>query len=162
MAQGVAYRLFKSRVWRPFSYPGALNLEGSLKLLQTSSTHTYLCLFNVRTYRYFWTVCSVNRFGKITSLWQVYEGLFCIWQNSEPTLAKLSCNRAIFHCCKWPNIERIIKPSGHTDCRYCVHDVATVVYLFENSWHSPKWRIDLFEKNIFFALKNINFVTALK
>ena len=77
MAQGVAYRLFKSRVWRPFSYPGALNLEGSLKLLQTSSSHTYLCLFNVRTYMYFWTVCSVNRFGKITSLW---HNLKSLWQ----------------------------------------------------------------------------------
>ena len=39
---------------------------------------------------------SVTRFGEIlplwqkfTSLWQIFNGLFLIWQNAEPTLANL-------------------------------------------------------------------------
>ena len=38
--------------------------------------------------------CSVTRFGKIlplwqkfSSIWQIFNGLFLIWQNAEPTLA---------------------------------------------------------------------------
>ena len=39
---------------------------------------------------------SVTRFGEIsptwqkfTSLWQIFDGLFLIWQNAEPALANL-------------------------------------------------------------------------
>ena len=76
-------------------------------------------------YEYKWTVgcefddeplsieASVTRFGEnsplcqnFTSLWQLFGGLFLIWQNSKPTLAKLlHCFWANFHCWKWPNIE---------------------------------------------------------
>ena len=56
---------------------------------------------------------SVTRFGeslplcqKFTSLWQIFDGLFIIWQNAEPTLANLWHYWANFHCYKWPNIER--------------------------------------------------------
>ena len=30
------------------------------------------------------------------SLWQLFKGLFGIWQNFEPTLSKITCNWAIF------------------------------------------------------------------
>ena len=60
---------------------------------------------------------SVTRFGemlplwqKFTSLWQIFDCLFLIWQNAEPTFANLWHYWAIFHCCKWPNIE---KQSNH-------------------------------------------------
>ena len=55
---------------------------------------------------------SVTIFGEIsplwqnfTSLWQLFGGLFLIWQNSQPTLVNLLHYWAKFHCCKWPNIE---------------------------------------------------------
>ena len=32
----------------------------------------------------------------------------------EPTLPNFLCIWANFHCWKWPNIEQIIEPSGHT------------------------------------------------
>ena len=32
---------------------------------------------------------SATRFGEILPLWQIFDGLFLIWQNSEPTLANL-------------------------------------------------------------------------
>ena len=59
-------------------------------------------------------VSSVNRFGKISPLWQnpqsqgyFFAGLFIICQNFEPTLANIECRWAIFHRqCKWPNVEK--------------------------------------------------------
>ena len=36
-------------------------------------------------------VSSVTRFGEILPLWQNWDGLFSIWQNFEPTLAKVFC-----------------------------------------------------------------------
>ena len=66
----------------------------------------------------FGVTTSVTRFAKISPLWQknkvfgqlfmlinylaqfgTYFGSFCYWTNS--------------HCCKWPNTEHIIWPSGH-------------------------------------------------
>ena len=43
---------------------------------------------------------------KFTRLWQIFEGLFLIWQNIRPTLAHFVHHWAIFHCCKiWPNMQ---------------------------------------------------------
>ena len=65
---------------------------------------------------------SVTRFGefsplwqKFTNIWQIFDSLFLIWQNAEHTSENLWYYWANFHCCKWPNIEKIIQPSGHTD-----------------------------------------------
>ena len=41
-------------------------------------------------------------------------GLFGAWQNFEPTLAILLCEWGNLHSRKGPNIEQIIRPSGHT------------------------------------------------
>ena len=69
-------------------------------------------------------VGSVNRFGEISPLWRYFiniwpfiDGLDSIWQQFEHLLANYLCFRANGNCCKWPNIEHIIKPSGHTDSR---------------------------------------------
>ena len=58
------------------------------------------------------TTVSVTRFceisplwQKFTSRWQIFDGLFLIWQNAQPTLANLWHNWDNFHCCKWPKIE---------------------------------------------------------
>ena len=45
------------------------------------------------------------RLAIFKSLWQLF---FCIWQSIEPTFEKKNWYLAIFHYCKWPNIERII------------------------------------------------------
>ena len=65
---------------------------------------------------------SVTRFGEISPLWQYFKslgqfctGLFRVKQNFEPTLANLLCSLANFGCSKRPNIEQLIKPSGHTE-----------------------------------------------
>ena len=55
-------------------------------------------------------VCKLS-FG----LWAFLEGLFSIWQNVEPTVANNLCYWANFCCSKYPNLEQIIWPSGHTD-----------------------------------------------
>ena len=58
---------------------------------------------------------SVTRFGEISPLWQNIlrlrqnlSGLFSIWQNFEPILAKVLFYWANYHYCKWPNNEKII------------------------------------------------------
>ena len=63
----------------------------------------------------------MTRFGVISPLrqnfnrpWQVLKGPLSIFQNFEHTLAITLCYWAKFQCCKWPNIERVIKSSGHT------------------------------------------------
>ena len=60
---------------------------------------------------------SVTRFGefsplwqKLTSLWQILDSLFLIWQNVEPTSANLVHYWVHFHCYWCPNIE---KKSNH-------------------------------------------------
>ena len=70
----------------------------------------------------------MTRFGKIPTLRQnfqalrqFFEGLISVGQNFEPTLANLLYYLANFHCSKWPNIEQIIYPSGHTDLKYHSH-----------------------------------------
>ena len=69
----------------------------------------------------------MTRFGKISPLWQkikvfgnLGEGLFSIRQNIEHCLANICCRYwQIFHCSKWPNIEQILQPSGHSDKCCC-------------------------------------------
>ena len=58
------------------------------------------------------SMTTATRFGEISPLWQNklrfwqnIDGLFGIWQNFEPALAKELCHWANFHCCKWPNIK---------------------------------------------------------
>ena len=60
-------------------------------------------------------VNSVTRFGEISPLWQYFKrrshfckGLSSVWQNFEPTSAMILCYWVNFHCCKWPNIEKIL------------------------------------------------------
>ena len=54
-----------------------------------------------------WTdLAKFCHFGKSLRLWQIFNGLFLIWQNAEPTLANLLHYWANFHCCKWPNLEK--------------------------------------------------------
>ena len=50
------------------------------------------------------------RFGKISPFWhnlkslgQNFEGLFDIWQNFDPTVAKMFYHWASFGCCGWQN-----------------------------------------------------------
>ena len=64
---------------------------------------------------------SVTRFDKNLPLWRNFiylwkniEGYERIWQHFEPLLANFLCFWANANCCKWPNIEHLIKPSGHT------------------------------------------------
>ena len=40
------------------------------------------------------------------TLWQHFNDLFTIWQNFEPSLAKILCYMVNFKCCKRPNIEK--------------------------------------------------------
>ena len=58
---------------------------------------------------------SVTRFGKFSplwkfckGLWQNVKGLFTTWENFEPTSANFLCHWTNFHCCKWPNIKKVI------------------------------------------------------
>ena len=85
---------------------------------------------------------------KFISHGQFFDGLFPIWQNAEPTLANLWHFWAIFHCYKWPNVE---KESNH------LVTLVTRAYLFHIRWQPLqgviKWRIKFFvllsTRNIF-------------
>ena len=44
----------------------------------------------------------------------MFESLLNIWQNNEPSLEFFICYWAHFHCFKWANMEKLIKPTGHT------------------------------------------------
>ena len=63
-----------------------------LRVLETRSIHSIRC-----------ATPSVTRFGKISPLWENFDGLFSIWQNFDPTVAKTFYHWASFHCCKWAN-----------------------------------------------------------
>ena len=49
--------------------------------------------------------CDQNWLNRI-SVWQYLEGLFSIWQNSEPILANFVGPWAHFDYCKWTNYEK--------------------------------------------------------
>ena len=56
---------------------------------------------------------SATGFGEILLLWQkfkrclqIFQGLFSVCQNSQPTLARVFFCLANFHCCKWPNVRK--------------------------------------------------------
>ena len=51
--------------------------------------------------------------------------LFRICQNFEPSLALFAAGQ-IFASCKWPNIEQIIKASGHSGLSIQIFKVGTV------------------------------------
>ena len=53
---------------------------------------------------------SVTRFGEISplwhnfkNLWDIFEGLFCAWENVDPGVAKMFYSWASFNCCGWSN-----------------------------------------------------------
>ena len=56
-------------------------------------------------------MAKLHHFGNIG---QFCMNLFSGWQNFEPTLAILLCEWGNLHSRKGPNIEQIIRPSGHT------------------------------------------------
>ena len=62
-------------------------------------------------------LAKFRHFGSMLSIWHLIEGLFSIWQNLLwlCTIFPLWGN---FHCCEWPKIEQIIKPSGHTSVTF--------------------------------------------
>ena len=64
-----------------------------------------------------WKETSVTRFGKMWPLWRNLKNLlpFMEWQHFEPLLSNYLCLWANANCCKWPYIEHIINPSGHTE-----------------------------------------------
>ena len=49
----------------------------------------------------------MTRFGEILPLWHnfknledIFEGLISVWQNVDPTVAKMFYSWASFHCCR--------------------------------------------------------------
>ena len=59
--------------------------------------------------------------GKKSPLWQHFKSLWValkvllnVRQHFDPIMAKKSCYWANLLCFKWPNVEKIIWPSGHT------------------------------------------------
>ena len=58
-----------------------------------------------------WKFTSVTKFLKSMAL---YWRPNSIWQHFEHILTNYLCFWANINDCKWPNIEHLIKPSGHT------------------------------------------------
>ena len=53
--------------------------------------------------------------ANLKSLGQFEGKLVSIWQTFEPNLANFYAMMTISCSCKWPKIEKIILPYGHTD-----------------------------------------------
>ena len=56
----------------------------------------------------------------------IFESLFSISQNIEPTRANFTCFWANFHCYDRLNIEQIIEASGHTELINSANTIRTV------------------------------------
>ena len=82
------------------------------------------------------------------------ESLFSIWHTFEPTLTKLVCHWAHFHCCKWRNIENNLaiwshcshslghcSPLGNGFLRSGCGDMSNLIAFFSTGWGSrcPVW-----------------------
>ena len=48
----------------------------------------------------------------------ICESVFCIWQTFEPTLAKVLCYWANYHCCKWPKYYQVTLVVGSLHRNY--------------------------------------------
>ena len=72
---------------------------------------------------------KIRHFCKTLTVWSFVEGLFCIWQTIEPTLA-IICYWANFHRCNSPNIEQRIYPSDHT-CQVIFLEIKVILWSFE-------------------------------
>ena len=57
-----------------------------------------------------------QNFATLMIFFKILEGLNSIGQHFEHILANYLCYWANVNFCKWPKIEHIIKPSGHTVC----------------------------------------------
>ena len=65
-----------------------------------------------------WVQCdqiwqNIATLAAFLNLCQIVEGLFSVWQNFEPTLAKLLCFGAASQCCEWPNMKNNIAIWSH-------------------------------------------------
>ena len=68
-------------------------------------------------------LAKICHFGKI--LWLFFEVLFCVGKILNPSW-QLLWYWTNFHCCKWPNMEKIIKPTGHTDGGLLLYQPSTL------------------------------------
>ena len=76
-------------------------LQHKYSFSTTTSNEAYLlCRQCDQICRYFATLAT------FMNLCQMFDGLFSVWQNFEPTLAKLYCFWATFQCCTCPNIAK--------------------------------------------------------
>ena len=90
-------------------------------------------------YYYLLAMNTVTTFGEnlpicpnFTSLWQLFEGLFSIWQNIVPSYFLCLC----FHFCKWPNSDQIMQSTGHTGYELNLVNIEILSYpLFTSSIH---------------------------
>ena len=59
-------------------------------------------------------LAKFRHFGKILSLWECFWGFVYNWGKNRSKFSNFLCSWANFHCLKWPNIEQMLLPSGHT------------------------------------------------
>ena len=81
----------------------------------------FLCFVRINSFLSIFVQQSAHKCDQILTICQNYKscfqfwkGLFSIWKKFERTLANLKWFWANFHRSKWPNIEEINRPSGHT------------------------------------------------
>ena len=89
------------------------------------------------------------QFGKFLKSLAIFEALFTIWKVFEPTYFKKNCIGTNFHCCKWPNIEQIMWPSGHTvnETVYWGYLCPFLIRTDVQEFHHSRWCLpELFEK----------------
>ena len=95
---------------------------------------------------------SVTRFAEISplwccviKLWPFWTGSFTIWHNVEANLANFIWFWANVQCCKWPNIEPIDSPSGHTG-PYPLKDILSKILSYADLVNSD-WLCQNFQPN---------------
>ena len=105
------WEFFYTKKWKLFLY---------FVLVSERESTTWLLEYGVCVYRCKQCDQIWPNFATLTKklcIWNLFEGLFGIWQNFESILAKLLYHWANFHYCKWPNIVKATKPSGPTGCK---------------------------------------------
>ena len=105
---------------------------------------------------------SVTRFGEISILWHNFKKVLVFYWLTIQYLAKLWTYFGKFYCSKWPNIEIIRQPSGHTATYLTYLAIRVVVFNWKRIAGDRSWfvREETYLPRLVFINTLISFLLA--